>query len=375
MPSSHTPILLFASTDDANMFYATRFLVPDPFIFLQVNNRKIILMSDLEVDRAKSEAKVDEVLSLSELSRKIGQETKSKPKFFDILEYVLREYQIQELSVPANFPLLYADKLRERGFTLRAKADPFFEQRVIKTDEEVRAVEQAIRHTEAAIDQAVRVMKASEIRGPHLYFEGAVLTAEKIKEVINVELMKRNCVAINTIVASGPQGVDPHDRGSGPLLANASIIMDVFPRDLSSNYHADISRTVCRGKASDKLKRMFDAVLHTQQMGCGMVREGIDGSEIHRAITDYFNQAGFTTGSQNGRMQGFFHGTGHGLGLDVHEEPRVSTSSDILQAGQIVTIEPGLYYADAGGIRIEDDVLVTKTGGRNLVTYPKFFEI
>ena len=187
--------------------------------------------------------------------------------------------------------------------------------------------------------------------------------------------MENNCIAAHSIVACGINGVDPHHQGSGPLYANQSIIMDIFPRDSESRYFADITRTVVRGKASPKLKKMFEAVLEGQKIAFRSIREGADGSKIHEAIQKRFEELGFTTGVKNGRVQGFFHGTGHGLGLDIHEPPRISRGKDILKAGQVVTVEPGLYYEDAGGIRIEDDVLVTRTGCLNLVKLPKILEI
>jgi len=159
------------------------------------------------------------------------------------------------------------------------------------------------------------------------------------------------------------------------LYANQSIIMDIFPRDSQSRYFADLTRTVVRGKASPKLKKMFEAVKEGQQIAFKSIRDGTDGSMIHTAIQNRFEALGFKTGVQNGRMQGFFHGTGHGLGLEIHEPPRISLGKDILKTGQVVTVEPGLYYEDAGGIRLEDDVVVTKTGCFNLTRLPKILEL
>jgi len=132
---------------------------------------------------------------------------------------------------------------------------------------------------------------------------------------------------------------------------------------------------VVKGKASPKVKKMYAAVQQGQEIAFGMLKGGVDGKEVHTAILDYFEKEGFPTGEIGGRMQGFFHGTGHGLGLEIHEPPRISTFSDTLQAGTVVTVEPGLYYLDAGGIRIEDDLLITETGCQNLTTFPKLLEL
>jgi len=150
-------------------------------------------------------------------------------------------------------------------------------------------------------------------------------------QIINVQLMERDCIAAHTIVACGKHAVDPHDEGSGPLYANQSIIMDIFPRHSTSRYFADFTRTVVRGKASTKLRKMYNAVEEGQRIAFKMLRHGVDGSKVHGAIQKRFQELGFKTGVFNGRMQGFFHGTGHGLGLDIHEPPRVSLGKDILK--------------------------------------------
>jgi len=151
--------------------------------------------------------------------------------------------------------------------------------------------------------------------------------------------------------------------------------MDIFPRDSKSRYFADFTRTVVRGKASKKLRAMYKAVDEGQKIGFKMIRAGVDGGKVHAAIHSRFKELGFHTGIKNGRMQGFFHGTGHGLGLDIHEAPRVSPGRNILKTGHVVTVEPGLYYEGIGGVRLEDVVVVTKTGCRNLTKFPKYLEV
>jgi Xaa-Pro aminopeptidase len=176
-------------------------------------------------------------------------------------------------------------------------------------------------------------------------------------------------------VAGGDQACDPHDEGSGPLPAHRSIIFDVFPRSAATRYFADMSRTVIRGTASPELKRLYQAVKDAQEEAITRVRPGADGTKIHQGICDRFDAAGYATGLVNGRMQGYFHGTGHGVGLDIHEHPRISRNGSILQEGEVVTVEPGLYYPGLGAVRIEDMVLVTRDGCRNLTNYPKTFEL
>jgi len=368
-------LLISASERDANLYYATHFLAPDSFAFIQIGNRKFLLMSDLEVDRARSESSVDQVLSTSKLAKDYLKRTGQRATYLGIIEDFLKNKKITELLVPADFPLAYADALRKKGFQIETKGEPFFEKRALKTPAEVRAVQTALGHTEAACRQAIEVISRSQIRKGKLYYKGRVLTSESIKQIINVSLMERGCVAQHTIIAPGVQGVDPHHQGSGPLRANESIVMDIFPQSMESRYFADLSRTVVRGKASPKLKKMFAAVLEGQGTAFRMIRAGADGGKIHQTIQRRFEELGFRTGVINGRMQGFFHGTGHGVGLEIHEPPRIGGVKDILQAGQIVTVEPGLYYEDAGGVRLEDMVLVTRTGCRVLNRLPKILEL
>jgi len=246
---------------------------------------------------------------------------------------------------------------------------------MIKRPEEIRAIEISLRHTEAACRAACDLIARSQIRRGKLYDRGRVLTSEAVKRIINMTLMERGCVAQHTIVACGRDGVDPHNEGGGPLLAHEPIVMDIFPQSVQSRYYADLTRTVVRGKASGKLKRMYAAVREGQEIAFRMIRAGADGSKIHEAIQRRFESLGFRTGEVNGRMQGFFHGTGHGVGLEIHEPPRISVGKDLLKAGQVVTVEPGLYYEDAGGVRLEDMVLVNRRGSRNLTRLPKILEL
>ena len=374
-PNTTALLMIAASEQDANLYYATRFIAPDAFVFFQMNGKKILLMSDLEIDRAKKQAAVDEVISMSSLSKGFFERYGKRPGFGDLIEEFAKTRKIQKFLVPENFSIGYSDLLRQKGFEMTVKKDPFFEKRLVKIRDEIRSIEKAIRHVEKAVSLAIDVIRKSVPRRGRLYHHGKLLTSEAIKKVINVSLMENDCVGAHSIVACGKQSVDPHDEGSGPLCAGQPIIMDIFPRDSRSRYFADFTRTVVRGKASKKLRRMYQAVIEGQEIAFRTIRDGVDGSMIHHTIQKHFEKLGFKTGVLNGRMQGFFHGTGHGLGLEIHEEPRISTTKDILKAGHVVTVEPGLYYEDAGGIRLEDVVVVTKTGCRNLTRFPKFLEI
>ena len=370
-----TILIMDCSESNSDLYYATRFMAPDDFIFIQHGGRKRLVMSDLEVDRARAQAQVDEVIAFSAIDARLKAQGVERPGTIDVVVAVLRDLGAKRLTVPGNFKLRHADALRARGFELVTRPDPFFDQRMLKTDDEVAAILDSQHATETAVGAAIEYLRAATAKNGALYGPDGIITSETIKKLINVKLMELDCVAQHTIIAGGVQGCDPHNQGSGPLRPNESIVMDVFPRSSRTRYYADMSRTVVKGRASDALKRLYDTVLTAQQAAVAEVRAGADGSAIHQRIVARFDQAGYTTGPKNGRMQGFFHGTGHGVGLDIHEPPRISRLPDTLKAGQVVTVEPGLYYPDIGAVRIEDMVLVTDTGCVNLTQFPKFLEI
>jgi len=373
---SHKAVLFIAASEtDANLYYATKFIAPDPFIYLEIKGERLLVMNDLEMDRAKSQASVDRVLSYTEIEQRARDQGVASPGSVDIVHVVLRDAKIKQVLVPGNFPFRHASRLQELGYQVHAKPDPFYEQRVVKTAEEVRHIESAQRATEAAVAAAHAVLRRATIVKSEVWLDDAPLTSERIKKLINVKLMEADCVAQHTIVAGGEQACDPHNEGSGPLPAHRSIIFDVFPRSATTRYFADMSRTVVRGTPSPELVRLYQTVKDAQEEAITKIKDGADGMKIHRGICDRFEKAGYKTGMVNGRMQGYFHGTGHGVGLDIHEAPRISRTGSLLQEGHVVTVEPGLYYPGLGAVRIEDMVLVTSDGCRNLTDFPKTFEL
>jgi Xaa-Pro aminopeptidase len=381
-------LIVADSEKNANLYYATRFLAPDPFIFVQVDpasggtppkgggGHRIIVMSDLELDRAKSQAKVNEALSYTKLSQELKRRGTAEPTMMDVVADLLKSRSVEQVEVPADFGLAYADALRKRGLRVQPTPDPFFPERMVKSEEEIALLTGALRITEDALAIAVELIRNSAAKADGtLWLGGKPLTVELLRKAMHLTMMERDCVAQHTIIAPGVQAVDPHNEGSGPLRANEPIVMDVFPQHARSRYFADITRTVVKGKASEKVRRMFELVKAGQEIAFGMIKDGADGSAVHRAIMESFEHSGFKTGEQGGRMQGFFHGTGHGVGLEIHEPPRVSATPDILKAGMVVTVEPGLYYLDAGGMRIEDMVVVRKDGCEVLTKAPKILEL
>lgn len=370
-------ILLYASSEsDADALYATRFFCPDPFLFLRLRSgRRVMVMSDLEIDRARKQSNAHRVLSFSHYAERARERTGKAPQVADTVAEVLRDLKIRSVLVPSTFPAGLLDGLRRHGVRVRVADGSVFPERLHKTPDEVAHIRRAMRATEAGMAAAVDLLRRATVRNGWVSLGGRRLTADALRDAANREIFARGLVPAHTIVAPGRRGCDPHDVGGGPIRAGAPIIIDIFPRSEASGYFADITRTFVKGHPGDRVQRMYAAVRDGQRRALGMVRHGARVRDIHEGILELFESRGFPTGKIGGRMQGFFHGTGHGLGLEIHEPPRIAQNDGRLEAGMVVTVEPGLYYVPDGGVRIEDSVLVTRTGYKNLTRFPKVFEI
>jgi len=230
---------------------------------------------------------------------------------------------------------------------------------------------------EVGMSEGIQALKNSKIgKGGRLLYHSLPLTAEKLRAIIDIAIIQAGGMANHTIVACGKQACDPHELGSGVLRANQPIILDIFPRSQKTGYFGDITRTVVRGRASEGIRRLYHTVAQAQEVAFNKMQCDVPGADVHRAVQAVFELAGYKTGRKNGRMEGFFHGTGHGLGLEIHEAPRVNLNSkDILRAGHVVTVEPGLYYPNLGGVRLEDVAFITPKAPRNLTKFEKVLEV
>jgi len=372
-------LLMVADSDHcADMLYAVRMFVSAPFIYLRLHGRACIVMSDLEIDRARKHASHCRIISLNRCLDNLRKAGVKRPGLPHVIRMVAREKGIKRLTVPHQFPLGLARDLRKIGIKVKATTGSFFPERQIKSPEEVKKLSAALMMAEVGLAEGILALKQSKIaRNGRLLYHNVPLTAEKLRAIVDTAVIQAGGLAAHTIIAGGRQGCDPHERGHGVLRANEPIIMDVFPRSQKTGYHGDITRTVVRGKASEAIRRLYHTVERGQEIVFAELRNGASGKAVHEKVQKFFVQQGYKTGKAGGRMQGFFHGTGHGLGLEVHEAPRVSPySRDTLQAGHVVTVEPGLYYWNlAGGARLEDVALVTRNGARNLTKFEKTLEV
>ena len=370
-------LIVADSEHDANMLYAVGMFAPDAFIYLRARGREYVILSDLEIDRARQQTPHCRILSLSRYQQKLRRQDVKRPGLAEVVVEVLKQRRIRRVVVPQDFPYGLAASLQRHGISVRARPGAFFPERECKSAAEVKKISAALVMAEVGMAEAIQVLRSARIgRDRRLLYHDVPLTSERVRAVIDTAIIQTNGLASHTIVAGGKQGCDPHEPGHGPLRANEPIILDIFPRSQKTGYFGDITRTVVRGRASEAVRKLYHTVLQGQKLAFESIRPGAKTAETHRAVQELFARAGYKTGKRNGRLRGFFHGTGHGLGLEIHEAPRVGAESPgVFIAGQVVTVEPGLYYPDIGGVRLEDVALVTPQRPRNLTRFEKVLEI
>ncbi|MFC7186496.1 M24 family metallopeptidase [Halorubrum yunnanense] len=382
--------LLDASQEDANQLYLSGFTGPDPFLTLYADGEVHALVSGLEYGRAKTEATADTV----ERHADYGYEYGGREDRNDMYAAFVRDKGVESVAMPPRAPVGTADAMRERGVDVAVDGDDLLrEVRAVKTDEEVDAIREAQRANEAAMRAAEELLASAAVAGEGastggepadgdltpgtlLLADGEPLTSERVAEEIEVTLLRHGCALDETIVAGGAQAADPHDRGSGPLRANEAIIVDIFPRSKATRYNADMTRTFCVGEPPAALREWYDLTERALDAALDAVEPGATGGDVHAAACEVYEEAGEPTFRTDPETEtGFIHSTGHGIGLDVHESPRLASGGGELEPGHVITVEPGLYDPDVGGVRIEDLVVVTEDGHENLSEYPISFEL
>jgi Xaa-Pro aminopeptidase len=359
------------------MLYAAGWFAPDPFIFFRVDGKSHAVVNDLELDRVKKNAPRCRIISQSQCVERLRRNRVKRPGLAAIISLLLREHRLRKIFVPESFPLGLAKDLRNHKIKVRVKKDGVFPEREFKRAEEIKKISAALIMAEVGLAEGIQALRVSKIaRDGKLMYHGVPLTSEKLRSIINVAIMQAGGLPNHTIVAGGNQACDPHEQGHGFLWAHRPIILDVFPRSQKTGYFGDITRTIVRGRATEPVRRLFDTVWKGQEIALSKIRASTLASSIHGAVREFFDRQGYKTGRKNGHMHGFFHGTGHGLGLEIHEAPRIAqTSTDVLKPGHVVTVEPGLYYPELGGVRLEDVACVTAGAPRNLTKFEKVFEI
>jgi Xaa-Pro aminopeptidase len=350
--SNAAAYVCYAPPNSPDMRYLTGFSGSDPLVCIKRPNEvPLLIVPQMEYNRACAETKCEVI-------------TRGDAGFFNILEQrknpnkALAEMiaaQVKgSLLVSSTFPLGLARDLEEH-VAVHIDKGTLGIIRERKTKQEIAAIESVQRRTEQAFYRAVQTIQTASARGTELYIGEELLTSEHLRRQIECDLLTQGCRAEETIVSCAIETGMPHCLGSGPLLLDEPILMDIFPHDSTTGYYADMSRTVCRGTPSREIKDLYALVQEAKQLGTTMLRPGITGQEIHNAVVSFFEEAGHPTGEE-----GFTHSLGHGVGLAIHEGPSLSPSGGLLAPGNVVTIEPGLYYRDIGGVRLEDLAVVTE---------------
>ncbi len=381
MPTDQTlppePALIYAdSARHPDLLYLTGLFCEDPFLWFSVNGSQHLAISELELGRARRTLPdAVEVLGL----RQVRQAWKMADKPSAPAAYIAaasRRFAVEKWHVPADFPLFLSLALQAQGIATEP-VEAFCPQRKIKTPDEIAQIEVGVRLAEQGLQRGLEILGEAEIgRRDRLQWRGHPLTAERLRGEINAEIVRHGGLLSRTIVAPGRQGADPHETGHGPIPAHQPLVLDIFPRVEASGYYGDLTRTVVKGQASAIVKQAFAAVAAAREAAIAMIKPGVAACAVHERAAEILKQHGFASGEQNGRHYGFFHGLGHGLGLELHEAPRLTPGNENpLEHGDTVTVEPGLYYPEWGGLRLEDVVAVSDCGCRNLTVAPTILEI
>ena len=355
------PLLYADSINNPDQRYFGGIPVPDPFISFRAGRRKICVVGALEFGRVRRGSSFDVVLQLEawhQRARARWPERRIGPA--EVIVLLAEHYKIRSFTVPGDFPAGVAFKLVEQGLQIVPATGMIFPEREIKSPAETAALRAGNRCAALGIAAAEELLRLAKIKGRWLYHNGRKLTSEDLKFAIETACLRAGAVSLDTIAAGGDQACDPHESGHGPLHAGELIVVDVFPRVTATGYYGDMTRTFLRGHASDAQQRLVATVRAAQKAALDAIHAGVNGRDVHNLVAEFFEARHYPTRHTPNGSSGFFHGTGHGLGLAVHELPRISGSVDYeLKTNAVVTVEPGLYYPGLGACRIEDVVQVT----------------
>jgi Xaa-Pro aminopeptidase len=348
----------------------------DPFLYMEKDGRRHVVITDFEWPRIQ-EAGIDVEL-ISPFGLGLDELMDSGKKFAEILlEIFLRgvkQVGVTSAVVPQAFPLGLADLLRENGIELTVDGDFFNDRRRVKNEAELAGIRRAQRAAEAGMDAARDLFRRAEQSNGSLTVDGEPLTSERVKLAIQAAFTAHGCTADDFIVSHGPQSAIGHDMGSGEIKQNEPIVIDLWPKDAETACYADMTRSFCIGEIPDELRQYHSVAKESLDKSLAALKAGVKGSAVYATSCEPFDAAGYKTllSKEPGEVleTGYFHSLGHGVGLEVHEQPGLSRIGEELLAGDIVTIEPGMYRRGWGGCRLEDIVLVTENGAENLTQYP-----
>lgn len=376
MADAKSAVLIYAASEtDADQLYLGRFMMGDPYVALLQGRTRLAVLNALEFGRGLRESGYDCIVAQEDLAARACKRLRiERAATADLVAQLVFERGIRELRVPGEFPSALLQALQRRKLKVAVESGLLFPERELKSDSEAAAIREGNRISALGIAAGAAVLKGSRIRGETLVWKGRVVTSELLREEIEIACLRAGGLAANSIAAAGDQACDPHCRGSGPIRPHSLVILDVFPRVHGSGYFGDMTRTFLRGRASDAQRQLIAAVEAAQKAALAKLRAGVTGKAVHASCVAVFERLGFKTTRGSTGAQGFIHGTGHGLGLAIHESPRVNPTGPRLRSGMVVTVEPGLYYPGIGGARIEDVVRIRPKGIEMLSDAPLDWE-
>jgi len=348
----------------------------DPFLYLEKDGRSHIVITDFEWPRLQ-EAGVDAEL-ISPTALGLDELVEAGKNWWEISqELALRGVNnvgVTQATVPDTFPLGLAEFLRENGIALNVDREFFVERRRVKNESELTGIRRAQRAAEAGMDAARDLFRRADQSNGRLTIDGKPLTSERVKAAIQQAFMDHGCTAEEFIVSHGAQSAIGHDMGSGEIKPGEPIVIDLWPKDADTACYADMTRTFCIGDVPDELREYHKVAREALDNSIAALKAGVNGSKVNAVSCEPFHAAGYKTmlSKEPGEIieTGYFHSLGHGVGLEVHEQPNLSRIGEELRAGDVVTIEPGMYRRGWGGCRLEDLLLVTENGAENLTDYP-----
>ena len=369
-------VLMYAdSIRSADLRHAVPLAVPDPFLYAETNGARHVFSNSMEATRLRElglfDVHVSEEFGIDEL---IASGLDRREIMAQLALRSVQSLGPKHFSVPDTFPVWLADRLRADGFELQVDQELFDDRRRVKTEAQLAGMRRAQKAAEAAMDTCRELLRSAEIRGDGLLLDGEPLTVERVKAAMNATFAAHDTTADEYIVAPGGQGAVGHDMGSGPIPPGVALVVDIWPRDNGSAVYTDMTRTFVVGEVADDVREWHTLVKEALDRAISEIRPGADARAIFEGSCEIFEAAGEPTQRTKTPgeplVDGFFHGLGHGVGLEVHEAPGMGQISDKrLVAGDVVTVEPGLYRAGYGGVRLEDIVVVTENGAEVLTDY------
>jgi Xaa-Pro aminopeptidase len=350
--------------------------VPDPFLYVEREGVRHAVISSMEIPRLREAGGIEchalEEFGMDEL---VAQGLSRDAMIDQVSVRAVAALGVTSAVVPYFFPLELADLLRAQGVELRVDRELFQERRRVKTDAELAGIRRAQRAAQAGMSAARDLLRRAESSNGIAALDGAPLTSERIKAAISAAFTEHGCSADEFVVAHGPQAAVGHHMGEGGIKTGEPIVIDLWPRDNESGCYADMTRTFCLGEPSEQLLEWHRLVKEALDRTAEQLRPGAAARALYDTSCQVFEQAGYQTQRTKTPGQplenGYFHSLGHGVGLEVHEEPGMGiTAQKELVAGDVVTLEPGLYEQGVGGCRLEDLLLITEDGAENLTDFP-----